>query len=340
MDTRFGLVLLVMLVACETPLELTNSDDYESVIVVNSFFTPDSLWTVRVSKSVPVEDPASALDLLVKDATVTLEAASGSSETLQHRGEGTFRSVHGSHPAEGETYGLAIRAPGFEVARAVSRIPDLESEFVGIAPDDADPGGVRYYRIRFNVTDRPGKSYYRLGLYQVAPSCRNLSGYVSVRDAPEGVPDYTRISFESAAPSFYHDPVALDEPPSALDDDRIPFFQAYFSDRLFPDKARDFEIVFERIIFEAAPDSLFMLVVSALSEDQIRHDRTLMLQDDYLFAADPVFTRPIDVYTNVEGGLGIFAGYNSDTYRFDIDGRPWNESDIGIGEIPLPPCGY
>lgn len=340
MDARYGLVLLAMLVACETPLDIAISSDYESVLVVNSFFTPDSVWTLRVSRSVPIEEPASALELFVADAIVTLSEASGTRETLQHRAEGTFHSVLGSHPLVGETYELAITSPGFESVRAVSVAPELESEFTGIAPAGADLDEGVFYRIRFNVTDRPGKSYYRLSLYQVAPSCRTRSGHVSVHDAPTAVLDYTKLTFESAAPSFYHDAAVLDEPPNALDEEGVPFFAAYFSDRLFENAARDFEIVFEREGFQAATDSLFMLVVSALSEDQIRHDRTLLLQDDYLFAADPVFTKPIDVYSNVEGGLGIFAGYTSDTFRFDLDGRKWKESGIGIGEHPLPPCDY
>ena len=81
-----------------------------------------------------------------------------------------------------------------------------------------------------------------------------------------------------------------------------------------------------------------MLVVSGLSEEQVRYNRTLLLQDGYLFVADPIFTKPIDVYSNVEGGLGIFAGFTNNTYRFDLAGNAWEESEAGIGETPLPAC--
>ena len=338
MHTRCFLLFLGVLSACEMPLDLGDPKDYTPVLVINSFFTPDSVWTVRVSRSVAIEEPASAQELFVKDASVTVTRKSGYRETLIHTRDGTYRSNGGHFPVEGETYELDVSSSGIGSVRAVSHSPEMKTSFVSIAPASTDSPDDLRYRLRFSVTDLPGKSYFRLTLRQVAPSCLSGSGYISVHDDPEGVPDYMLLTFESSDPSFYHDAAKLDEPPNALDDESIPFLTPYFSDRLFENATHAFEIVFEPTTFETEIEPRFMLVVSGLSEEQVRHDRTLLLQDDYLFAVDPIFTKPIDLYSNVEGGLGIFSGYTNNTYRFDLAGNTWVEHEAGIGGNPLPAC--
>ncbi len=51
----------------------------------------------------------------------------------------------------------------------------------------------------------------------------------------------------------------------------------------------------------------FMLVESSLSEDLVEYGRTVWLQHEYLFAGDPIFTNPVEVYSNIQGDLGVFA---------------------------------
>ncbi len=336
MNVRCCLLLIGVLSACETPLELSPPGGYTSVLVINSFFTPDSVWSVRVSRSVAIDEPVSVRELFVEDATVTVTGEAGYSETLRHAGDGTYRSQGGSRPTEGATYALDASSSGLGSVSAVSHSPELKTEFVSIAPASTDLADDPRQRVRFKVTDLPGKSYFRLELHQVTHFCRHSDGYPVVD--PEGVPDYKMLTFESPDPSFYDDASVLDEPPSALDQSGFPFATAYFSDRLFEDTTREFEIFFEPTTFEAEIELRFMLVVLGMSEEQVRHDRTLIIQDKYLFAGDPIFARPIDVYSNVEGGLGIFAGYTNNTYRVDLAGDTWDESEVGIGDNPYPAC--
>ncbi len=338
MNVRCCLLVLGVLSACETPLELSPPGGYTPVLVVNSFFTPDSVWTVRVSRSAAIDEPASVRELFALDATVTVTGEGGYSETLRHAGDGTYRSQGGYRPLEGATYVLDASSSGLGSVRAVSHSPKLKTGFVSIVPESNELADDPRQRVRFKVTDLPGKSYFRLELHQVAPSCRDSSGYIGVHDDPEGVLDYTMLTFESSDPSFYDNAALLDEPPNALDEADIPFFTAYFSDRLFENATREFEIFFEPITFETEIESRFMLVVSGMSEEQVQYDRTLILQDNYLFAENVLFTRPIDVYSNVEGGLGIFAGYTNNAYRFDLAGDAWDESEVGIGDGPFPAC--
>jgi hypothetical protein len=40
--------------------------------------------------------------------------------------------------------------------------------------------------------------------------------------------------------------------------------------------------------------------------------------DKYLLAKDNIFTEPVNVYSNIEGGYGIFAAYNKSLYRINL----------------------
>lgn len=342
MPFRSCLALLILFCACEIPADIEVSDKYAPKLVVNSFFTPDSIWSVRLSKSVALNEPALTSDLFIRDANITIQGESGYQETLVHVGNGEFRSELGIRPIEGELYTINATSAQLSSVQSTSLSPKLQSAFLEIAVLDSNRFGQKQYQLKFSVTDLPKKSYYRLELQQVLPLCQEKIGstiYTSVYDHPDGVPDYYSLYFDSSDPSFYHDASLLDEPPNALSFDAdVPFDTPYFSDRLFENSVREFEIYFQSYRLETEIPHRFRLIVSALSHEQVFHDRSLILQDEYLFSGDPLFNTPINLYSNVEGGLGIFAGYSNNTYRIDFAGNPWNENDVGIREQPFPSC--
>lgn len=339
------LVLLMVICACEDPIDLKDSGEYTPALVLNGYFTPDSVWTVRVSKSIAVSEPVLPSELLVKDAKVFIRGASGLNEALIHTGNAVFRSLSGQHPVAGKMYVIEVASSGFNTIYSTSLAPELKSEFLGIdIVDTVIFGGKQQptYRLRFRVTDLPGKSYYRLMLYEVLPVCSDGDRLRPSEEGEEGVPDYRQItSFKGTNASFYSDPVSLDEPPDArYGDFDSKFRSVYLSDRLFENTERDFEIFFEpyiSLLSDLIPTQ-FMLIVSGLSEELVFYERSEILQDEYLTLNEYLFTNPVNLYSNVEGGLGIFAGYSNDTYRIDSVGNEWKESDVGIRERPFPPC--
>ena len=317
MPLRISLIFLVTLAACETAIDVDIPGNYTSLLVIDGDFNPDSVWAIKVNKSVPLGGSINVSELFVQDATVTILGESGQSETLMHTGSGIFRSQSDTYPAEGEIYRLDVTSPGFESVHATSHAPGLQSAFLDIQAVDTESSFAHTYHLRFSVTDLPGKSYYQVRIDQVQPSCLR-----------EGVPSYNNINFNSPEPSFYHDATTLDDPPNALNASSGTFHTPYFSDRLFEDDVREFEIFARVSIFENEPIQRLRLVVSSLSEEQVLHDRTFILQDEYLFNEDPIFGSAINIYSNIEGGLGIFSGYTNNSHRIDSEGNEWTESEI------------
>ena len=346
MSSRSLIVPLLVLTACENPIDYKDSGEYTPALVISDFFTPDSVWAFRISRSISIAEPALPSELFIENASVLIHGASGHSERLLHTENGVFRSTNGERPAAGEMYTLEVTSAGFRPIQSTSIAPKLKSDFLGIIVVDSVVFAQKprlTYRLRFRVTDLPGKSYYRVSLYQVSPSCFDEeTGFTSRDRNPEGqIYDYHSISFNSSESSFFPWASELDEPPNALYGTfDSQFNTAYFSDRLFENSEREFELFFEpsRTIFTGFIPTHYMMIISSFSEDRILYERSLILQDEYLDPSDYLFTTPIELYSNVEGGLGIFAGYSSDTYRIDSSGNEWKETDIGIGENPLPPC--
>jgi len=338
MSFRSCLLFLLVFSACESTIDINSSEDYTPKLVVDGFFNPDSVWSMMISQSLPLNSYREPSELLVENANVSIQGNSGYQETLMHSGNGIYLSKLGIHPSANETYRLDITSPGFENVFSISHAPELESTFLDIQAVNTDSTERPIYRLHFSVNDLPNKSFYRVSVYQVIRSCLRYEDSVRRFDKPEGVPAFHRIRFESSDPSLFDSASTLDEPPIPFNQYYGPFVIAYFSDQLFENEEREFEIFVRPFISEIDPVLRFRLLVTSINEDLVLHYRSLSLQDDYLTGTDPILLgNPINIYSNIEGGLGIFTGFTNHSYHIDADGNQWTPDEVGLGE-PLPLC--
>ena len=162
------------------------------------------------------------------------------------------------------------------------------------------------------------------------------TGSIRIEDDPRHSVDYDWLFFQSNSPSFHAYIEAVDDP--TIPDVEENFGPAFFSDQLFEATAKEFEITFEPMIFESIRP-YFMLVLTALSDESFAYERSFGLHDIFLSTPNILQTgNRLTVYTNIQNGLGIFAGYTSDRYWFDTEGNEWQEDVRGIGEGELLPC--
>ncbi|MCY4672204.1 MAG: DUF4249 domain-containing protein [Bacteroidetes bacterium] len=316
---------LVLLCACQFSLE---PEEYTPQLVIHGLFTPDSVWSVRISKSIALEESSVADDLFLGNAVVTVTNESGRSEELEHTGSGQYRTVSNQFPQEGENYTIKVVHPELSAVQATSQAPPLNSEFVGIESLKTETSDDLRFRMRFRVQDLPGKSYYQVTLFELINNCNADSGE-GLKDSSINEPAYEVLNFDSSDPALFYSSAELDEPIDFTSGAAQDFYAAVFSDRLFENAEREIEIT-----FVSASDGIpstqahFMLVVSAMSEEWIQFDRTVTIQDLYLFVPDPIFANPVEIFSNVTGGLGIFAGYTNHAYRIDHEGNTWSEDAV------------
>lgn len=316
---RYFILCLVFLSACQFPLE---PEEYTPQIVINGVFTPDSLWYVRISRSIALEENSVAKDLFLENAVVTITNELGSSERLEHTGEGRYRTTSNQFPEIGENYFIKATHPELGTAEATSHAPPLNSAFVSIESLNTETTIVPSFRIRFRIQDLPGKSYYRVTLFQFSGTCK----FQRQADSPKNKPIYEVLQYKSSDPALFYGSDELDEP-IGYTSTGLDYFDAVLSDRLFENSEREIDIAFTSNHI-SVEQPYFMLVVSGMSEEWILFDRTVLVQDMYHFTPDPIFTNPVEIFSNVKGGLGIFAGYTNHAYRIDYEGNTWQESDV------------
>ena len=319
--TVFVLSLTVALAACdfEQVIEL-DVPPYEPRLVLGGFPTPDSVFAVRVGRSASTLDPRTVDDdLLLSTARVVLFADGAFLDSLHYVGPttqgdyyevpGYYSSVRGLHPEAGRTYTLRVEAPGFPPAEATTTLPTpptFTAAFEGFGAPN--PQG-RPARLAVALDDPPGDQTYGLS--------------VSGRTTLDGAPYVRAYPFLSAEPAFREslgdidEAIAVDffdvgfEPGNGL----RAFSRTYFRDDLFAGTAFAFDL--DVLLFgDAEGQTQLTVTVASLDEDYARYQQTIALQSQT--EGNP-FSEPVRIHSNVEGGLGVFAGYTSSSVVVDIE---------------------
>ncbi len=331
--------------ACETVVEVA-VPEHTPQLVVHGFFSPDSVWTVRLDRSADITGFEDARELFVTDATVSVASADGSfSETLAHAGGGIYQAASGSRPLPGVAYTLRAEAPGLPAAQAVSSIPaataSIMVEYLGAfemvyvevntfndqTEETEEIVLHEAYRARFRITDPPGPNYYKLELFQWSPiGEERFPGFRPVEDEPGNPTEFREISFDNNDTSFRCSDYAdfFDEPDLLGE---CYSRGALFSDELFDGKTKEFEISFDAQDFETV-ESVYRVKLSALSTDYLTYHHTALLQgnalEDIVIDAVLLQTPPTPLHSNVEQGLGVFAGYAVHAFGFDAEENVWS----------------
>jgi hypothetical protein len=125
-----------------------------------------------------------------------------------------------------------------------------------------------------------------------------------------------RSSATSLRESFDRLDVAVDIDLDVDPEGRYFFGRALFRDGLFAGTSHEIEL--DAFYYETggnAPTTI-PVTLSTLSEDYVRYQQTLALQD---VTGDNPFAEPVRIHSNVEGGLGAFAGYTSSTVTLEVE---------------------
>lgn len=327
---------LGVLGACELAVEV-DIPEHEAQLVAHSFFAPDSAWTVRLRRSADIEGRDDVRKLAIADARVRVTDEAGNfSTTFTHIVEGVYAAPAGVHPIPGAAYTLEAEAPGLPAVRAVGSIPPASAslEEVERLDDPNDRFGLEPYRVRMRIEDPPGTNYYKLELYRWSPVTEAqdlprawIGDRYIVLDEPGASRAFLEVPFSSGESAFrYEDYAYFFDAPESADQDRL-FEGVLFSDELFDGQTKSFEITVSEPPFETVA-SRYRLVLSALSEDYFVYHHTALLQADVVgdlnIAAALLQTPPVHLHSNIEQGLGVFAGYAVHTFGFDGEGNVWS----------------
>lgn len=308
-----GLAVLVALAGCETFVE-ADPTDHTPVLVVSGVFEAGVPWAVRVQRSIALGDTASAYDTGVTGATVEIVSPDGSVLQLPPVGYGAYGATpvdyvgqgaislddpmyeDGPAPSPGTTYTLRVSAPGFAPVTATSRAPAPPALLAVDVLGGWEPTG----RSDDSFSDA------RLGV-RFAPSPDGAEAY-EVSYGRSWVLDDSLRGPRTVllAGRFYTDAPILRQTTFVDDFGSGPRRRLSSAVLDVPalDRAPDGALAFE--ITGEIPGRLVLVDLVAGSEAYAEWRRN---NERRRAGEENPFAEPVPLYSNVEGGAGVFAGF-------------------------------
>ncbi|MGB1241177.1 MAG: DUF4249 family protein [Chitinophagales bacterium] len=320
-------ISLLFLMACSLILASCDEDSFNTVVevdlseygnqmVVIAAFQPDmpyfeeSQFYVRLVKSNDVLKSDDSFEI-ISDASVVIVEDENLQIPLTHTGSGYYLApVDIGRPKEGTNYHIEVNSPEFGTATANSNVPKKASfKNAYISNEDyIDPsGGNEKVEITIELEDEASiENYYYLTVN-------------SIYSNPEfGIEDSWVVCFSSSDPVFDADEYGSDfiEIEEAADVYYCGGITT-FRDLLFEGESKTFKIYvdhYEIFDYSYNPDTGeeirtrrdIQLILGSMSRDIYNYKRSARSQS---WNQDNPFAEPIQVYSNIEGGVGIFGGF-------------------------------
>ncbi len=286
------LAMGVLLAACEKEVVGIKLPGPERQLVVNCLISPDE-WYIRVfaARSLPGFGDRNLPDTLVRDAIVALSDGTLTIQLLYDESHKAYvyepwvRSTPRFTIVPGRSYALRVTTPRGEVATAACTVPAALEVPITVFPDsawDTYRNGY-YYRMRMSWPDPPGQvNYYRVGGWQ------------------------------EKVTSLYQDGTPANMSSSPVD---------WEAEETISDAGQDGQrLISPRGNWRRWPlDSSIQLSLHAqlLHVDEHYYKYHRSLRRTIQSQANP-FAEPVLIYSNVTGGLGVFAAYTESTVRVKL----------------------
>jgi hypothetical protein len=315
MDRRYEpllwlLVLTVLATGCRKYLDF-EGEDLQPRLVLNGLAMADSVVTVYLSNSRGVIDPGQLAP--VTDGQVRVFDEQGNLlEQLLHVGGGTYRGSVVIAP--GSALSVQAGASGLGVVQANDRVPLAVpiQLWDTVTVETIDDGfGFPALEVTLTINDPGDRSnFYMLEgfigqRYVIEEGFDPVTGTFVTDTIELEEPFWSRANFSTT------DQVLISESDAALGEARVFFGRAVFRDEVFNGNTRSFRVRLESYI---RPGTLDLRLVS-ISEATFRYYRTL---ERYAYTDGDPFAEPVQVFTNVTGGLGIWGGANVEQVMIDI----------------------
>ena len=294
-NALLGLPLLLALSACEQVIE-PDLPEHTPRLVLQAFFTPDSTWVAFVGRSAGIlESLPGRGRSIVADATVELLAGDRVIDELKFfQRERVYVWEKGALQA-GEPYSLRVSAPGFTAIEATDVIPrPVPTAIASYHINTSTRSESRIkgdLSIKLEIQDPPGETnYYQLRSFFLLGSQR-YEDWFSTQDpsivADNGVDDLIEGAEWTTAP--------------------------FFKDTLFDGQTHAIELSSD---YYGPEHSRSYIQVLYVSKTYYEHLKSARIHESTL---DNPFAEPVSVYSNVENGYGIFAGYSSQTFELMLE---------------------
>jgi hypothetical protein len=286
----FLIAIFLFLISCEKEIEI-KFPEIENQLVADCFFTPDSIFKVFVTNTQSFNHYSKSF---IPDALVKLYENEVFIENLQHIDSGFYVSNSEKKPEINKTYKIIISEPGYDEISADDIVPDLPV-LNYITKNDTgsiDQEGEFHTTININFTDNASvKNYYEIKVFYLLRVDDSIPTLIKCQS------DDLLIKNEGL----------LDYDPNTL----------IFNDELINGKNYNLKLICKNYTINGFPHYLYnpdykiIAHFRAISEEYYLYKKKLIV---HLYNQGGDFFEgigePVQMYTNIENGFGIFAGYS------------------------------
>ncbi len=302
MKNIFILILTsIVFFSCEKTIQIDIPDDGRK-LVINSFFAADSALQLSLTKSRYILDSKYTYEK-VSNADIRLFEEDNFIEKLQETPDSEYVSNYVLKADK--NYKLEVKAGDFPESVVESYTPkktDMKSLEVYNTKDEEGYDAIGF-TIEFN-DDINSENYYFIQVYERV--VEHSTSYSTGADTTYIY--FDRLYLYSTDPSAFSDDWYLDR--GLLVNDDI-FNGKNYSLKFFAYNGY-YGIMYDEFgnpIESSAVDISYYVYFYTVSKDYYLYYKTL---SKHMEAQDEFFMEPVQVYTNVENGFGIFAGYSID----------------------------
>lgn len=304
-----------MLSSCNREIDFDFPEE-EPAIVINSIITPESPIRVSVSAVMPiapesynvVNDTQENGDIYylhvpkpkycIEDASVLMYEDGGLLCSLEYDGEGYY--ISDKYPKVGSTYTLVVNAPDYKECKATTTLYSMPllSNMSFRDTVSVDEEGYPLSKLSFTITDNnTNRNFYEI-------SCRAVSNKYDV--------EYDWISFNKSRNT---DKVLTQS-------ECLPFDQAslLFTDDYFCNSNYQLDVIYHYLPYVTMEKYDLEITVKSISESYYEYRRSRIMQEyqeeglfENLANGETLSSIPVDIYSNIENGYGIFASYSTMT---------------------------
>ena len=285
---------------CTKEIEF-DAQDIAPRIVVNSLFTNDSIWAAHISRSVGVLETTSYTT--IDNASVNIfDDNANLVTTLTHQGDGLYTSPSGATPQANQSYTIEASASGYESVNASNSIPSAVPIYQLDTVTSTNSDGETILETTITFQDPPSVSnYYMLEVLVTGTWINN------------------EWEWDTVANEWVADTIEFREPLQISCDDinvetvnRFNFggFENTYLYLMLKDQNFDGEnyaLTFTVINYAELKDmDLFGEIrLVNTSEEYFNYLKSFNM---YQRTINNPFATPVQVYSNVNNGMGIFAG--------------------------------
>lgn len=267
----------------------------DSKLVVNSIFTDDDVIKLTLSKTLSFAENGNDR---VDNAECKLFCDDEFVEILENKGGGNYESI--TIAEKEKTYKIEISCEGFETVTAESFIPTMPTFFrydsmPSAIWDEGDGLGVYYTNAGLTILDDDhSDNFYSVKLYN------------EYYDGTQVNPIHR---YRSDDPVLVNEGILTYQPMFLL-----------FSDKLLDEQER--QIKYQHAAVGMFGDtSLLIIQKKSITEDYYKYLKSVIIQANNQASQSNILLigEPIEIYTNIKNGYGIFAGVAIDYDTLVID---------------------